>query len=153
MIDTATNTVVNSIPVGVNPAEVAIIPSIVSISSFSTFIAKIDINRIRGDFELYAAFTLGRTTNGIKPLTEAVTLSIDKFTTSIQPGSFRMLRNGNFEFDGTVNGVELKVIIQPLGRNKFAFMADARGVKLSGTAIKVPVTITIGDDSGKTSAK
>jgi hypothetical protein len=47
----------------------------------------------------------------------------------------------------------LAVGIEPTGAKRYAFHAVAHDANLTRTANPVPVTLTIGDDSGTTSVK
>jgi hypothetical protein len=103
-------------------------------------------------FELLSEFTLGQKSNGIYPPMEPVTLSVGTFTTIIPAGSFKGTGFGPFYFIGPVNGVNLEALIAPTGAKRFSFAAAAQKASLAGTANPVPVTLTIGDDSGTTTA-
>ena len=89
--------------------------------------------------------------NGINPATEAVTLQVGTFTTTIPPGSFMKQPDGSFVFVGVVNGVGLGAVIKPTGTLRYAFQAKAKGANLAGTKNAVYATLTIGGDSGATS--
>jgi uncharacterized repeat protein (TIGR03803 family) len=129
----------------------------VPVIPFSAFSAKLDINLIKkpnqDSLRLQSDFTLGSASNGINPVTEAVTLQIGSFTTTIPAGSFEGKKFGPFEFHGTIDGVNLHVEIRPTGAKRYAFEAEAWHASLTGTTNPVPVTLTIGDDSGTTSIK
>jgi hypothetical protein len=122
---------------------------------FTTFTAKLGIESRKqpstGAFELLSEFTLGRSSNGINPPAEPVTLRVGTFGTTIPPGSFQGTGYGPFYFVGTINGVELEVGIVPTGAKRYAFAAAAQNANLSGTTKPVTVTLTIGDDTGTTS--
>ena len=131
---------------GVNPCSVAISPLVPFFSS----LAKLEISA--GGFQLNESFTLGNNSNGINPVTENVSLQIGNFSATIPPGSFRKNPNGRFAFLGVINGVSLQVQIVPLGNNMFTFNADGTGVHLTGLTNPVTVVLTIGIDSGTTTA-
>jgi len=116
----------------------------------STTLAKLEISA--GGFQLNESFTLGNNSNGINPVTENVSLQIGNFSATIPPGSFRKNPNGRFAFQGVINGVSLQVQIVPLGNNMFTFNADGTGVHLTGLTNPVTVVLTIGIDSGTTTA-
>jgi uncharacterized repeat protein (TIGR03803 family) len=123
-------------------------------------------------YEINASFTLSSTAS-IDPLTQPVTLSIGPFTTTlppggqftatippgsfktatIPPGSFRKGNHGVFSFEGTIDGVSLKASIKPTVTLSYSFFAEARGANLARTKNPVPVTLTIGNNSGTTSVK
>jgi hypothetical protein len=58
-----------------------------------------------------------------------------------------------FKFEGTVNGVRLEALIKVTGTLRYTFNAEAEGANLAGTKNPVPVTLTIGDDSGTATLK
>jgi hypothetical protein len=103
-------------------------------------------------FVLNESFTLGESSNGIKPVTEKVTLKIGTFSVTIPAGSFQKKRTGSFAFEGIINGVSLQVQIVPLGNNLFTFKAAGTGVDLTGLTKPVTVVLSIGINSGTTSA-
>ncbi|NTU43649.1 MAG: hypothetical protein HGA78_11510, partial [Nitrospirales bacterium] len=100
---------------------------------------------------LTSNFTLGKDSNGINPLQDAVTLTIGNFTTTIPAGSFRKGPAGGYIFAGKINNVLIEALIKPLGSNRFWFQAAAYGADLRGTKNPVTVGLAIGDDSGTTS--
>ena len=100
-------------------------------------------------FELSSNFTLGSASNGINPPAEPVTLQVGTFTTTIPSLSFTGA--GSFSFQGVINGVDLTVGISPTGTKRYAFTAVATNASLTGTGNPVPVTLTIGADTGTVS--
>jgi len=101
-------------------------------------------------FEMTATFTLGPGSNGIAPLTEAVTVQVGTFSTVIPAGSFT-LHKGRFTFEGVINGVGLEAVLRSLTLgNDYEFKVEGKGADLTGTANPVTVGLTIGDDSGST---
>jgi 6-phosphogluconolactonase len=133
-------------PAGLVPNSVAITPLVPFASSF----AKLEITA--EGFDLKESFTLARNSNGINPVTENVTLKIGTFSVTIPPGSFKQIPHGRFAFEGVVNGVSLEVQIVPLGNNIFTFKAEGTDVDLTGLTNPVTVVLTIGIDSGTTTA-
>ncbi len=149
VIDTASNTVVATLAVGTFPFGVAIVPPPPGIP-FLAFNAKpvIQFGSVPNHdaFGFGSSFTLSSTdSNGIDPLTEAVTLQVGTFTATIPPGSFTKRPDGSFTFVGVVNGVGLGALIKPTGTLRYLFEAKANGANLAGTKNTV-----IGDDSGAT---
>ena len=158
VIDTATNTVVGTpIPVGAGPGSVAIVPPPTCVP-FYAFNAKLEIGleskpSNKDHFELLSSFTLGSASNGINPVTEAVTLQIGAFTTTIPVGSFSEIGQGIFVFHGVLGGVRLEALIAPTGNLRYALVAAAQDGNLTGTVNPVPVTLTIGGDCGTASVQ
>ena len=113
---------------------------------FLAFSAKLEIilehkpNKDR--FELLSSFTVGSASNGINPDTDAVTLEVGTFTTTIPAGSFKEIGLGIFVFHGVIGGVRLEALI-----------GAAQDANLTGTKNPVPVSLTIGDDCGTASVE
>jgi uncharacterized repeat protein (TIGR03803 family) len=104
---------------------------------------------INSTFFLNASFTLGSASNGINPPAEPVTLTVGTFTETIPAGSF-VPTLGTFSFSGTPpGGAFSNVRIGPAGANQYTFQSFVEA--LPATVSPVPVTLTIGDDSGTTS--
>jgi hypothetical protein len=61
--------------------------------------------------------------------------------------------DGFFTFHGVIDGVRLEVLIKRTGTLRYAFDAKARHANLTRTTNPVPVTLTIGGDSGTASVK
>ncbi len=118
----------------------------VPFSDFSVKVGALDRPPV---FGLIGSFTLGAASHGINPVTEPVTLQVGTFSTTIPAGSFK-LKNGTFEFLGTIDGVTLAITIEPLGHNRFRIIAGGEGVDLAGLANPVTVVLTIGNDGGTT---
>jgi hypothetical protein len=132
---------------GINPESVAITPLVPFASSF----AKLEITAgPPPGFDLNESFTLGANSNGIDPVTENVTLQIGTFSVTIPAESFKLNPNGSFAFQGVINGVNMQVLIIPLGNNIFTFNAQGTGVDLTGLTNPVTVVLTIADDRGRT---
>jgi hypothetical protein len=132
---------------GGGPASVAITPLVPFASSF----AKLEI--ANDSFGLEEHFTLGANSNGINPVKEKVTLQIGKFSTTIPAGSFKKILDGTFTFIGVIDGVGLEVQIVPLGNKIFTFKAEGTGVDLTGLTKPITVVLTIGINSGTTTAQ
>ncbi|HXW69934.1 MAG TPA: choice-of-anchor tandem repeat GloVer-containing protein [Methylocella sp.] len=102
----------------------------------------------RDAFELHSEFTLGADSNGINPPKEDVTLAVGPYTATIPAGSFMGEGYGPFHFEGKINGSEVEITLEPNGTKRYEMHAAAEDVDLSGVKSPVPVTLTIGDDSG-----
>lgn len=105
------------------------------------------------EFKVKAALTLGTSSNGIAPLTEAVTIQVGSFSATIPSGSFKLKPATNnqpalYTFAGIIDGVTLTAKITPLGGNSFEFKAEGIGVDLTGTVNPVKVKLILGDDKG-----
>ncbi|MGH3578354.1 MAG: YncE family protein, partial [Mycobacterium sp.] len=161
VIDTASNTVLTGpgfpIPVGKQPFGVGIIPPPMTTTvPFLAFNAALEIHfgsKPNADaFALESSFTLSSTAPAINPVSQPVTLQAGTFTTTIPAGSFKKF-GGLFTFVGVINGLNLQAVIFPTGTLRYAFLAAAEKASLTGTANPVPVTLTIGQDTGTASVK
>jgi Beta-propeller repeat len=117
---------------------------------FSSFTAKLEVTISTGSFDLNSAFKLGATSNGINPVTEDVILQIGPYSVTIPSGSFTKNKKRAYVFEGTINGVSLRVRVNPRGRSKYTFQAEGSGANLNGIVNPVTVTLTIGNDTGTT---
>ena len=90
---------------------------------------------------------MSSTAPAINPLTQAVALQVGPFSATIPPGSFKQTGPA-FTFAGVIIGVNLQALIAPTGTLRYAFAAAAENPNLTGTTNPVPVTLTIGSDSG-----
>jgi|GEM_PF-2126781 len=119
--------------------------------AFSSFAARAALENHGQDFLLRGRFTLGTMSNGINPASEAVTLNVNGYTATVPPGSFVLGREASWNFRGIVNGNPLRMQISPLGNSSYSVSAEGGGSNLGGSPISV--TLTIGDDSGTTTAR
>jgi hypothetical protein len=118
--------------------------------AFSAFSVQLTVYPNQPGFSINSNFTLGKTSNGINPLAETVTLQIGTFTITVPAGSFVKAGPGYFTFVGVIDGVNLTLLIRLTSGNNYIFGAIARNVSLT-IVNPVTVTLTIGDDSGTTS--
>jgi hypothetical protein len=146
--------VVATLAVGNFPGAVAIVPPPPGVP-FLTFNALLTIQfggtPNQDAFGFGSNFTLSSTAPAINPLTEAVTLQVGSFATTIPIGSFVAQKDGSFAFNGVIDGVSLEALIKPTGTLRYAFQAKATGANLTGTTNTVYATLIIGGDSGATS--
>ena len=105
------------------------------------------------EFEVEGTFTLGVGNNGIDPLTEDVTVKIGTYEITIPAGSFRPDDDGEFEFEGTINGLEVEMEIELEDDGTFEFEIEVEGADLPELAEPLEVTLVIGDDEGTTTAQ
>jgi poly(3-hydroxybutyrate) depolymerase len=120
---------------------------------FSAFTAQLTVYPLQSQFSIKASFTLSAGSNAINPPTESVTLKIGSFTITIPPGSFvNAGAPGYFTLVGVVENVSLNMLIRQTSGNNYIFGVIAKNVSLTipNPPNTVPVTFTIGDDSGIT---
>lgn len=115
---------------------------------FSQFQATIVTYKKQKAFNVAGSFKLGSSTNGINPATEPVSLTVGTYSVSIPANRFLRL-GGSFAYLDLVNG--LTIAIQAVGSNNYLFAVTKTGV-LPGGPGPLPVSLTIGDDTGSTNA-
>ena len=103
-------------------------------------------------FRLSSKFIPDSESDGIDPLTEAVSFQVGTFSTTVPAGCFRP-NDGDFSSNGIIAGVALQLEIIQLDAWRFQFKAKGRGADLSGTEVPVKVRIKIGDDNGTMTLK
>jgi len=150
VIETTGNTVMTTVAVGSIPFGVGIIPPPVGVP-FLAFSARlqldIDANPAGDALALESSFTLGMTAPAINPLTQAVSFQVGPFSATIPAGQFKQF-GPLFSFTGVISGVNVQALIAPTGTMRYAFAAAAEHPNLTGTKNPVPVTLTIGNDTG-----
>ncbi len=156
MIDTASNTVVATVPVGNGPDCVDIIPPPPGVPFLGFGPTLLDIAFGTGantdSFNVHSLVNLSSTAKKeINPVTQLVTLQVGTFTTTIPAGSFTNRGNGSFTFTGVIGGVSVQVMIQQEATLQYEFNAGAMGASLTGTKNPVYVALIIGPDSGAAS--
>ncbi len=67
---------------------------------------------------------------------------------TILPGSFTEEEPGRFEFEGPINGADVKMEIDQIFGVTFQFKVEAETIDLTDTANPVDVELAIGDDGG-----
>ena len=112
-------------------------------------------------FNIAGAFSLAESSDGIDPYSEIVGITLGASSLTIPPGSFKQEGQGVFTFCGTIDGVDLSVIVapQPAGRLQpsesgamtYGFLVEARHAALDGTVLPLNVALSIGDDRGQAS--
>ena len=135
-------------PVGIASAQFS--ATVQSVTSFANLTAEAEIGTSR--FELEGKFTLGATSDGIAPLSEAVTLQLDSYSVTVTPGSFTPGRRGGYEFKGTIAGVGLRFFLKAESPSIYRFEIEGAGPGLPPLTSPVSVQLTIGDDSGAATA-
>jgi DNA-binding beta-propeller fold protein YncE len=134
VIETATNTVVATLPV--TGDQWAIIPPPQGVP-FIAFSAKIDIHlsskQHQDAFDLESSFILSsKASNGIRPGIEPVKLQVGPFITTIPAGSFKQRQDRSYTYEGVTDGVSLEAKIDLTGTLRYRLRAKVSGANLSG---------------------
>lgn len=104
-------------------------------------------------FELKGRFSLGTDSDGIDLVSDDTVVTVNTYTLTIPSGSFLEERIGEFEFEGTINGTEVKLKILAISGNMFEFKVEARGIDLTGTANLVNIKLFVGNDIGESNIR
>jgi hypothetical protein len=125
----------------------------VPFSSFSGHLV-VTNGKLHG-FVLTSQFTLDSDAPALQLQAQTLTLQIANYTLTLPPGSLNPLwkaPNAPLAYEGTVNGVKLVIGLISLGNGNWSF--DAAGAPVTITATNpVPVTLTIGQNTGTTSVR
>jgi len=164
-------------PVSGSPFAAGVRPHSLAIAGQSTvpcetFQAKVEIDEDRkNSFRVGGFCGLGKTSDGIDPVSETVELQVGTFSATIPAGSFKEEGKHTFKFHGWINDADLKITIDQVDRhdhmdrkdhdkgkdhdegNDYLFTAEGKGHILSGVSNPVAVGLTIGDDEGSTTVK
>jgi len=116
------------------------------VTSFSDF--TVQASATTTSFQLTGSFTLGAASNGINPVSDAVSLSFGPYSVSIEPGAFQRDRRGNYTYVSSARKGSLTIQISPKRDGSYGVTASGTRVDLTGISNPVAVNLTIGDDSG-----
>jgi hypothetical protein len=121
---------------------------------FAAFKAEVEVKTAQNRFEVEGSFTLAANSDGVNPATEDLTLSLGSVTLKIPKGSFHLGATGTFGFEGNINGQKVEASITPGTQpGSFSFEVEVNGPDPTGGQNPVPVSLTIGNDTGSTKAK
>ncbi len=116
---------------------------------FSHFSGSLKIDPDAGVFYLAGGFILGAG-GTIDPTTQPVAFSVGSYSVTLPPGSFVRYKTG-YVYQKTVNHIFLCVFIKFTSTpGSYALLANRIGGTLTSTISPVPVTLTIGANSGST---
>jgi hypothetical protein len=119
---------------------------------FGAFTAKLTVSSFQPQFTLVSNFTLGSTSKGINPASERVALKIGTFAVTIPPGSFTLTSPGTYSFFGVFSCLTINAKITHTSGKSYTFDATANA-NLLKTKNPATVTLTIGNDTGNTTAR
>jgi hypothetical protein len=125
--------------------ENTVIATVLPLVNFAGFGAQTTLGT-NDSFTVKGNFRLGRMSNGINPVQEPFTLTINGYTAALPAGSFESSSTGVYAFDGLVNGKSLYVQITSNGNLSYSFLATGTGSNLGGRPFSVG--LTIGDNTG-----
>ncbi len=122
----------------------------INFSDFTISKAMIEFNKLPDNdaFEINGEFTLAEESDGINPANENVEISLGSLEITIPTGSFSD-DNGKYEFNGTINNVEIDMEIEQLSSATFSFTIESKGVNITSITNPVEITLLIGNDGGE----
>lgn len=92
---------------------------------------------------------LAESSNGIDPLTEAVTIKVGPFSHTLPAGSF-VQEGAAYSFKGPVGPSALDVRITPSSNpGRYSFKSCLKNGDLNGMVMPPKASLTVGDDSGE----
>ncbi len=140
----------DTVSVSLNETELIFIP----FASFEITKAKIKFKNDpnKDKFEIRGDFVLGETSDGIDPANEEVELSVGLVNILVAAGDFEE-KNGDFEFEGELDGAEVEFKIELDSTNEYSFKLKVDGFDLTGTSNLLDVGLIIGDDFGDTTIR
>lgn len=124
--------------------------SVISLTPFSDFSANLDVSGIPPSFRVSATLSLGSGSSRFDPVTQSVSFQLGSYAVTIPPRSFIRNKQGNYNFDGTIEGVTLQARIAPEGGSRFAFKLEVHDIDMSAAINPVRVLLILGDNAGAT---
>jgi hypothetical protein len=115
---------------------------------FSAFSSKLVISGHWDYVELLSNVTLGSGANYLDPPNEPVSVQVGSYSATIPASSFvKGSTFGEWDFDGPINSVSIHAKIWLTGTKQYQVLVKAM-TKLTGAKNPVPVTITLGPNTG-----
>ena len=151
VIDTSTNAIVATIPVGVSPDLV--VGGLLSVP-FAKYTPELLVAPKRSAYSVAASFTLGTSAPALSPTTQSLTLTIGSFSVTVPAGSIKKpnAKIGLYTYDGVVNGEKIGLVLTGNGSGPWGILVV--GTDAFGTlAASVPVSLAIGQSSGTANVK
>jgi hypothetical protein len=130
-----------------------------AVNFFTSFAAKLKINRDSSSFEINSRFILG-TGGTIALLTQPVTIQLGSdFLVTIPAASFRQAGEDEersedgkrFVFEGVINDVALEATLTPKGGNSYSFKIEGAGAINLPSSNPVTLRLAIGNNGGSVS--
>ncbi len=126
--------------------------SVIPLTPFSDFSASVNVAAVVSppSFRVSATIGLGPASS-FHPIAQPVTFQLGNYAVTLPPGSFARNGQGNYNFDGTIEGITLDARILPAAGNKFAFKLKVQGINLSEAINPVRILLILGDNAGAVS--
>jgi hypothetical protein len=127
-----------------------ITPDVTSFKTFSPIVSIDRDGRKIARLRAGAAFSLGAGSDGLNPVKEAVTFSLNGYSLTVPAGAVRDLGRGSYAYVGTINGAQIALGLTAEGPGKYLIGIQVLDNGLRTLANPLDVTLTIGNDSGAT---
>lgn len=101
-------------------------------------------------FHLKSIFQAGPGSGGVHPASQPVFFHLAGYGATIPAGSFTAGGQGDYQFDGTLDGIHVKAVIAPEGENRFGLRVDVQGIAMNNAINPIRFLLIIGDNAGAT---
>jgi hypothetical protein len=82
------------------------------------------------------------------PVAQPLTFQLGNYAVTIPPGSFIRKDQGNYDYDGSIEGITLDAQVLPEAGNKFSFKLKVQGINLSEAINPVRILLILGNNAG-----
>jgi hypothetical protein len=87
---------------------------------------------------------------GIDPAGQPVSFHLPGYSVTIPPGSFKRDAKGNYSFEGTLEGIPLRMRIAPKAGGSFAFTVNVQNIDMTHAINPLRLLLILGDNAGAT---
>lgn len=98
-------------------------------------------------FQVAAPFTLAPTASAIDPLTQPVSFHVSTYSATIPPGSFKRDGQGDYRFNGTIEGIPVRAKIISSANGKLTFQANVQNIDMTHAINPVRFLLIVGDNA------
>lgn len=124
---------------------------VTALTPFSDFSADLKVAASPPSFSVGASLAFGPASAGFDPATQPLSLRMPGYAATIPPRSFTRDQQGNYSFDGTIEGVSLKARIQPESGGRFSLTLGVQGIDMSAAINPVRILLILGENAGAVS--
>jgi len=103
----------------------------------------------REKVQIKGAYTLASTSGGIDLLSEDVSVRVGTASITIPAGSF-IADFPKYTFKGTIEGIDVKMVIEEIALDTFKFRIKAEGVDLTNSTNPLDIVLIIGNHGSRT---
>ena len=122
--------------------------SVTPLTPFSGFSASVSVAAVPPpSFRVSATIGLSPSSS-FDPIAQPVSFRLGNYSVTIPPGSFAQRSQGNYSYDGTIEGITLDARIVPEAGNRFSFKLKVQGINLSASINPVRLLLILGHNAG-----